>query len=131
MRSRTTGRPTLKATTCPTSTRSSASPKEDSVRLAALRTGQINLIDHIAHIDVERFKQGYSNKFNIWDLHLGGVFVVFNFRQGPFQDQRLRTAAARHRPQRYSSLGLLRPGRDALTSPTRVATPGIWKRVAA
>jgi peptide/nickel transport system substrate-binding protein len=68
--------------------------KEDSVRLAALRTGQINLIDHIAPIDVERFKQGYSTKFNIWDLHLGGVFVVFNFRQGPFQDQRLRTAAA-------------------------------------
>src|SRR5262249_56257586 len=27
--------------------------KEDSVRLAALRTGQINLIDHIAPIDVE------------------------------------------------------------------------------
>src|SRR5215475_11084489 len=68
--------------------------KEDSVRLAALRTGQINLIDHIAPIDVERFKQGYSTKFNTWDLHLGGVFVVFNFRQGPFQDQRLRTAAA-------------------------------------
>src|SRR5215813_9499782 len=68
--------------------------KEDSVRLAALRTGQINLIDHIAPIDVERFKQGYSTKFNTWDLHLGGVFVVFNFRQGPFQDKRLRTAAA-------------------------------------
>src|SRR5262249_25140315 len=68
--------------------------KEDSVRLAALRTGQINLIDYIAPIDVERFKQGSGTKFNTWDLHLGGVFVVFNFRQGPFQDQRLRTAAA-------------------------------------
>ena len=68
--------------------------KEDSVRLAALRTGQINLIDHIAPIDAERFKQGYGAKFNTWDLHLGGVFVVFNFRQGPFQDQRVRTAAA-------------------------------------
>jgi len=68
--------------------------KEDSVRLAALRTGQINLIDHIAYIDVERFKKSHENKFTTWDLHLGGVFVVFNFRQGPFQDQRLRTAAA-------------------------------------
>ena len=27
-------------------------------------------------------------------LHLGGVFVVFNFRQGPFQDKVIRTAAA-------------------------------------
>jgi len=68
--------------------------KEDSVRLAALRTGQINLVDNIAHLDVERFKKSHGTKFTTWDLHLGGVFVVFNFRQGPFQDQRLRTAAA-------------------------------------
>ena len=31
---------------------------------------------------------------NSWTLHLGGVFVVFNFRQGPFQDKVVRTAAA-------------------------------------
>jgi ABC-type transport system substrate-binding protein len=68
--------------------------KEDAVRLAALRTGQINLIDHISYIDVERFKKSHGNQFTTWDLHLGGVFVVFNFRQGPFQDKRLRTAAA-------------------------------------
>src|SRR5262245_6086623 len=68
--------------------------REDSVRLAALRTGQVNLIDHIAHIDVERFKKSHGNKFTTWDLHLGGVFVVFNFRQGPFRDRHLRTAAA-------------------------------------
>jgi len=68
--------------------------KEDSVRLTALRTGQINLMDNMAYADVERFKKSYADKYNTWDLHLGGVFVVFNFRQGPFQDQRLRTAAA-------------------------------------
>jgi peptide/nickel transport system substrate-binding protein len=72
-----------------------ASPKkEDSVRLTALRTGQINLMDNMAYADVERFKKGYADKYNAWDVHLGGVFVVFNVRQGPFQDKRLRTAAA-------------------------------------
>src|ERR671931_403695 len=68
--------------------------KEDSVRLTALRTGQINLMDNMAYADVERFKKSYADKYNTWNLHLGGVFVVFNFSQGPFQDQRLRTAAA-------------------------------------
>jgi len=68
--------------------------KEDSVRLTALRTGQINLIDNMAYADVKRFKKTQGDKFSTWDLHLGGVFVVFNFRQGPFQDKRLRTAAA-------------------------------------
>jgi peptide/nickel transport system substrate-binding protein len=68
--------------------------REDSVRLTALRTGQINLMDNMAYADVERFKKSYSDRFNSWELHLGGVFVVFNFRQGPFQDKRLRTAAA-------------------------------------
>src|SRR5262245_61086635 len=68
--------------------------KEDSVRLTALRTGQINLIDNMAYADAERFKKTQGDKFNTWKLHLGGVFVVFNFRQGPFQDKRLRTAAA-------------------------------------
>jgi peptide/nickel transport system substrate-binding protein len=68
--------------------------REDSVRLTALRTGQINLMDNMAYADVERFKKSYADKYNTWDLHLGGVFVVFNFTQGPFQDKRLRTAAA-------------------------------------
>src|SRR5262247_2751696 len=72
-----------------------AKPKrEDSVRLTALRTGQINLMDNMAYADVDRFKKSYGKDFNTWELHLGGVFVVFNFRQGPFQDKRLRTAAA-------------------------------------
>jgi len=68
--------------------------REDSVRLTALRTGQVNLIDNMAYADVERFKKSYSDQYNSWNLHLGGVFVVFNFRQGPFQDKVVRTAAA-------------------------------------
>ena len=68
--------------------------REDSVRLTALRTGQINLIENMAFADVERFKKEYSSQYTSWHLHHGGVFVVFNFRQGPFQDKVLRTAAA-------------------------------------
>jgi peptide/nickel transport system substrate-binding protein len=68
--------------------------REDSVRLTALRTGQVHLIDNMAYADVERFKKSYSDQYNSWTLHLGGVFVVFNFRQGPFQDKVVRTAAA-------------------------------------
>src|SRR6266849_2491375 len=68
--------------------------KEDSVRLTALRTGQVHLIDSMAYADVEPFKKSYADKYTIWQWHFGGLFVVFNFRRGPFQDKRLRTAAA-------------------------------------
>jgi peptide/nickel transport system substrate-binding protein len=72
-----------------------AKPKrEDSVRLTALRTGQVQLIDSMANADVARFKQSQSDKYNIWQWHFGGIFMVFNFRRGVFQDKRLRTAAA-------------------------------------
>lgn len=68
--------------------------KEESVRLTALRTNQVHLIDAMAYADVERFRKSSADKFNFWQTHLGGIFVVFNFRQGPFQDKRLRMAAA-------------------------------------
>jgi len=68
--------------------------KEDSVRLTALRTGQVQLINSMAQADTERFKQSYGDKYNTWRWHRGGNFVVFNFGRGPFQDKRLRTAAA-------------------------------------
>src|SRR5262249_34345864 len=55
---------------------------------------QVQLIDNMAYADVERCKKSYGEKYNSWQSHLGGDFVVFNFRQGPFQDKRLRTAAA-------------------------------------
>jgi peptide/nickel transport system substrate-binding protein len=68
--------------------------REDSVRLTALRTGQVQLIDAIGQADVERFRQEHGAKYNTWTWHGGGQFMVFNFRRGPFQDKRLRTAAA-------------------------------------
>ena len=68
--------------------------REDSVRLTALRTGQVQLIDAVAYADVERFTKSTGDKYNSWLWHSGGIFVAFNFRRGPFQDKRLRTAAA-------------------------------------
>jgi peptide/nickel transport system substrate-binding protein len=68
--------------------------REDSVRLTALRTGQVHFIDSIGQADITRFKQSHSDKYNTWTWHAGGFFVVFSFRRGPFQDKRLRIAAA-------------------------------------
>jgi peptide/nickel transport system substrate-binding protein len=72
-----------------------AKPKrEDSVRLTALRTGQVQLIDDMAQADVPRFMKEQSAKFNTWKWDAGGNYIVFNWRRGVFQDKRLRTAAA-------------------------------------
>jgi peptide/nickel transport system substrate-binding protein len=67
--------------------------REDSVRLTALRTGQVQLINSMANADVKRFKESDSGEYNTWTWHQGGRFLVFNFRGGPFQDKHLRTAA--------------------------------------
>jgi peptide/nickel transport system substrate-binding protein len=68
--------------------------RDDSVRLTALRTGQVQLINRMANADIKRFKESYSDDYNTWTWYRGGIFVAFNFRRGPFQDKRLRTAAA-------------------------------------
>jgi peptide/nickel transport system substrate-binding protein len=67
--------------------------RENSVRLTALRTGQVQLINTMAQADIERFKETMGDKYNLWRWHGGGQFVVYNFRRGPFQDKRLRLAA--------------------------------------
>jgi peptide/nickel transport system substrate-binding protein len=68
--------------------------RENSVRLTALRTGQVQLINTMAQADIERFKETQGSKYDLWEWHGGGQFVTFNWRQGPFQDKRLRMAAA-------------------------------------
>ncbi|MGH8069367.1 MAG: ABC transporter substrate-binding protein [Candidatus Entotheonellia bacterium] len=69
--------------------------REDTVRLTALRSGQVHLIDNMGYASVEHFKRDYGDKFNTWRAHLGGVFVIFNFRRGAFKDNKpLRTALA-------------------------------------
>jgi peptide/nickel transport system substrate-binding protein len=71
-----------------------APKRDDIVRLTALRTGELNLIDHMAYSTVEDFKKNYGDKFQLWQLHLGGVFVEFNWRSDIFKDKNLRVAAA-------------------------------------
>jgi peptide/nickel transport system substrate-binding protein len=68
--------------------------REDSVRLTALRTGQVQCINIIGQADITPFQKSYGDKYEFWRWHGGGEYVVFNWRQGPFQDKRLRTAAA-------------------------------------
>ena len=60
------------------------------------------------------FQKSHDDAYNLWSTHFGGIFMVFNFTNGSFQDKRLRTRrGARHRPQRRPSLGLLPAGRHA------------------
>lgn len=69
--------------------------KEDRVRLTALRTGEVDLIDNMAYADAGNFAQEYAGRFQTWDVSmLGTSFLLFNLDRGPFTDKRLRQAAA-------------------------------------
>jgi peptide/nickel transport system substrate-binding protein len=68
--------------------------REPSVRLTALRTGQVHFINNMAQADIKRFTETQGDKYQLWEWHSGGQYIVFNWRRGPFQDKRLRTAAA-------------------------------------
>jgi ABC-type transport system substrate-binding protein len=48
----------------------------------------------MAQADITPFKENHGDDYQLWQWHTGGIFTVFNFRSGPFQDKRLRTAAA-------------------------------------
>ncbi len=74
--------------------------KEDRVRLTALRTGQVDLIDNMAYADAAEFPQKYAGQFQAWDApSLGTAHITFNLGDGPFSDKtpegkKLRRAAA-------------------------------------
>jgi peptide/nickel transport system substrate-binding protein len=69
--------------------------KEDQVRLTALRTGEVELIDSMAYVDAADFPKKYAGKYQAWDVPtLGTSFIIFNLDNGPFTDKRLRQAAA-------------------------------------
>jgi len=85
--------------------------KEDSVRLTALRTGQVQLIDAVAYADVERFQKSAGDKYTLWPTHAGGIFVAFNFRRGPFPGQApAHRRGACHRPQRHPPVSVFGQG---------------------
>ncbi len=74
--------------------------KVDQVRLTALRTGQVDLIDNMAYADAADFPTRYADQFQTWDVPaLGTAFVTFNLESGPFaysnpDGKMLRHAAA-------------------------------------
>jgi peptide/nickel transport system substrate-binding protein len=52
--------------------------REDSVRLTALRTGQVQFINTIGQADITPFKKSHGDKYQFWEWHGGGQYVVFN-----------------------------------------------------
>jgi peptide/nickel transport system substrate-binding protein len=74
--------------------------KVDQVRLTALRTGQVDLIDNMAYADAESFPKKYEGTFQTWKVPaLGTAYIIFNLEKGPFSNKTpagkmLRQAAA-------------------------------------
>lgn len=75
--------------------------KEDRVRLTALRTNEVDLIDNVAYADAPNFIKEHGGSYNTWLVpQVDTAFIAFNLKNGPFsaKDNRdahlLRTAAA-------------------------------------
>ncbi|MEE8287129.1 MAG: ABC transporter substrate-binding protein, partial [Gammaproteobacteria bacterium] len=75
--------------------------RADRVRLTALRSGQVDLIDNMAYSDAAEFPQKYAGVYQTWDApSLGTSHLTFNTAgNGPFSNRTpdgkiLRTAAA-------------------------------------
>lgn len=74
--------------------------KEDRVRLTALRTGEVDLIDNMGYADAGDFRKQYKGTFNTWEVpQVGCGWIGFNLKNGPFSYQNpnghlLRQAAA-------------------------------------
>jgi peptide/nickel transport system substrate-binding protein len=69
--------------------------REDRVRLTALRTGELNLIDNMAYADASEFPKKYAGQYQTWEVPtLGTAYVQLNTAKGRhFTDKRLRQAA--------------------------------------
>nr|MCH9671211.1 ABC transporter substrate-binding protein [Gammaproteobacteria bacterium] len=59
--------------------------KEDKVRLTALRTGEVDLIENMAYSDVGKFKESQAADFNTWDIpQVGSAYLALQMKEGPF-----------------------------------------------
>ncbi len=59
--------------------------REDKVRLTALRTGEVDLIENMAYSDVGNFKKKYSDEYNTWDIpQVGTAYLAVQCKKGPF-----------------------------------------------
>jgi len=74
--------------------------KEDAVRLTALRTGEVDLIDNMAYAAARNFRKQSAGKYQTWDIPQVGMGLLhFNMKNGPFSPKNphgklLRQAAA-------------------------------------
>ncbi len=73
--------------------------REDRVRLTALRTGQIDMVDNMPFNEAAKLDDSYGENFQSWDVPTWGTaFLTFNLEEGPFADKNggklLRQAAA-------------------------------------
>ncbi|MEE9145781.1 MAG: ABC transporter substrate-binding protein [Candidatus Tectomicrobia bacterium] len=58
--------------------------RDDRVRLTALRSGQVDLIDNMAYAEAADFPTRYAGKFQTWDAPaLGTAYITFNLERGP------------------------------------------------
>lgn len=59
--------------------------REDKVRLTALRTGEVDLIENMAYSDVGNFKKSQAANFNTWDIpQVGTAYLAVQSKSGPF-----------------------------------------------
>ena len=57
--------------------------KEDRVRLTALRTGELDLIDNMAYADAPAFKKEHGATFDTWPVpQVGTAMMFFNLKNG-------------------------------------------------
>ena len=69
--------------------------REGQVRFTALRTGEVELIDQLSPSVASSFASEYSERFQSWQIPMPGTaYIGFNHGHGPFQDKRIRHAAA-------------------------------------
>lgn len=62
--------------------------KEDRVRLTALRTDEVDLIDAMPYTDAATFAQEYKGKFQAVPVpQLGTALMYFNLKNGPFSSK--------------------------------------------
>jgi len=59
--------------------------REDKVRLTALRTGEVDLIENMAYSDTVNFMKTQGENFNTWEIpQVGTAYLAVQSKKGPF-----------------------------------------------